>query len=294
MPLSTHRAARRLSRGPRRRVNNAMALVFSLSASALVFSVQHEAQHAPSRAFSATSLDRRALLSLGGVAAVSSLAPAAYAADSKGTVVVFGGSGYVGAYASQMLAAQGYSVVSVSRKTPAEQAEKVKSILGVGLPQVDYKSLDAGKADLSGVLTGASAVISCVGIAPGGKDQRDGNGKVNTKIADAVKAAGIERFVYIGVASEMANSPAKFLLGDYFQGKAEAEAAVAKDFGSAALVLKPGIIAGGPPGELRPPGPPGMTPVPVEAVAKAAVAGALGRASGKADGYEAIVAAAAK
>ena len=70
------------------------------------------------------------------------------------------------------------------------------------------------------------------------------------------------------------------------------EAAVAKDFGGNALVIKPGIIAGGPPGEIRPPGPPGMTPVPVEAVAKAAVDGVLGKKGGKLDGNDAIVAAA--
>jgi len=237
-------------------------------------------------------MERRAFLS-SAAAALSAVAVPAVHAESKGKVVVFGGAGYVGAYASQLLVQQGYSVVSVSRKTPAEQAEKVKAILGVALPGVDYRSLDASSAELSGVLQGASAAISCVGIAPGGSNMRNGNGAVNVRIADAVKAAGIGRFVYVGVASELANSPAKFVLGDYFKGKAEAEAAVAKDFGDAALVIKPAIIAGGPPGEIRPPGPPGLTPVAVEAVAKAAVAGALGQKSGKIDGNDAITKAAA-
>ena len=66
-----------------------------------------------------------------------------------------------------------------------------------------------------------------------------------------------------------------------------------KAFGGSALVLEPGIIAGAPPGEIRPPGPPGMSPVSVEAVAKAAVAGALGLKSGKVDGNDAIAAVAA-
>ena len=213
--------------------------------------------------------------------------------DATGKVVIFGGSGYVGAYASQMLLQKGYEVVSVSRKSEAEQAEKVRAILGTGLSKVDYRSLDASSADLSGVLKGASAVISCVGIAPGGTNQRDGNGKVNVRIADAVKAAGIERFVYLGVASELSNGPIKFLFGDYVKGKAEATAAVTKDFGQAALIVNPGIIAGAPPGEIRPPGPPGMAPVPVEAVAKAAVAGAIGLKSGTIDGNDSIVAVAA-
>ena len=46
------------------------------------------------------------------------------------------------------------------------------------------------------------------------------------------------------------------------------------------------------PGEIRPPGPPGMAPVSVEAVAAAAVAGALGKKSGSVDGNAAIAASA--
>ena len=122
---------------------------------------------------------------------------------------------------------------------------------------------------------------------------RAGNGAVNVRIADATKAAGVPKFVYLGLASELANGPIKFIFGDYVKGKAEAEAAAAKDFGDASLIIKPGIIAGGPPGEVRPPGPPGMTPVPVEAVARAAVAGALGEKTGKLDGNAAIAAAGA-
>jgi len=234
-----------------------------------------------------SSLDRRSLLSFAGAATFLSSSPAPAAAATN-KVVIFGGSGYVGAYAAQMLLGQGVEVVSVSRKSPAEQADKVKSILGQGL-KLDYQQLDAASADLKGVLTGATAVISCVGIAPGGANQRDGNGAVNARIADAAAAAGITTFVYLGVASELANGPIKFVFGDYVKGKAEAEAAVTKDFGANALILKPGVIAGGPPGEIRPPGPPGMTPVPVEAVARAAVAGALGKKSGKVDGNAAII-----
>ena len=68
------------------------------------------------------------------------------------------------------------------------------------------------------------------------------------------------------------------------KGKAQAEAAVKRDFGDY-MILKPAIISGGPPG---PPGPPGVPPVPVEAVAAAAVAGALGKKSGVLDGTAAI------
>jgi len=233
------------------------------------------------------AIGRRAVLSLAPAAALlSTCLPSAHA-EAGPKVVVVGGAGYVGAYIDQILLKEGYSVVSVARSAPTEQAEKVQKILGAPLA-VDYQSLDASTADLSAVFKGASAVISCVGIAPGGSNMLNGNGAVNVRIADAAKAAGVERFVYLGVASELANGPAKFLFGDYVKGKAQAEAAVAKDFGDAALVIKPGVIAGGPPGEIRPPGPPGMTAASVEAVARAAVAGALGKKSGVVDGNVAI------
>eukprot|EP00548_Thalassiothrix_antarctica_P000075 CAMPEP_0194141068 /NCGR_PEP_ID=MMETSP0152-20130528/10552_1 /TAXON_ID=1049557 /ORGANISM="Thalassiothrix antarctica, Strain L6-D1" /LENGTH=311 /DNA_ID=CAMNT_0038839583 /DNA_START=21 /DNA_END=956 /DNA_ORIENTATION=- len=220
-----------------------------------------------------------------------SLFPDPSLAASKGKIVVFGGSGYVGAYVSETLASKGYSVVSVSRKSPTEQADKVSKILGTSLAGVDYVSLDAASADLAPVLAGSLAAISCVGVAPGGGNQRNGNGAVNVRIADAAKAASVPRFVYVSVASELANGPAKFLLGDYLKGKAEAEKAVQLDFPDKnSLVVKPAIIAGGPPGELRPPGPPGMKAASVQEVAKVVVAGALGEQSGIIDGNSAIAA----
>lgn len=241
-------------------------------------------------------IDRREAL-IGGVAGLAILTgatthPRLAVADGadKGKIVVFGGSGYVGAHVDQLLTSQGYTVLSVSRSSSADQAEKIGKILGKPLSGVQYATLDASSDDLGDVLKGATAVVSCVGIAPGGANQRDGNGKVNVRIADAAKAAGISRFVYIGVASDLANGPAKFLLGDYLKGKAEAEAGVLKNFGSDGLVVKPAIIAGGPPGEIRPPGPPGVKAVAVEDVAKAVVAGALGQKSGTLDGNSAIAA----
>lgn len=247
----------------------------------------------PQVAMSATFQDRRSMLSAAGAAAVFSALPTAALAADKPKVVIFGGSGYVGAYASQILLAKGADVIVASRKTPAEAQDKVKSILGKSLDGVKYVSLDATSADLSGVLSGATGVISCVGIAPGGSNQREGNGKANVRIAEAVKAAGIANFAYLGVASELSNGPIKFIFGDYVKGKAEAEAAVVKNLGGSALILEPGIIAGAPPGEVRPPGPPGMSAVSVDEVARAAVAGALGLKSGKVDGNAAITAAAA-
>lgn len=241
-------------------------------------------------------VDRRSLLSsIGCLSFLISPTVAAVADGSKPKIVVMGGSGWVGAHVDELLLDKGCDVVSVSRSSANKQAEKIKANLssGTSLP-IKYVSLDASSSsDLVRTFEGAAAVISLVGAKPGDKNQRAGNGAVNIRIADAAKEAGVGRFVYISVGSDLASGPGKFLFGDYFKGKAEAEAAVDKDFGAAAaLVLKPAIIAGAPPGDIRPPGPPGMKPVPVEAVAKVAVAGALGYLSGKIDGNDEIIAAA--
>lgn len=212
--------------------------------------------------------------------------------DTKGKVVVYGGSGYVGAHACSLLSQQGYAVTSISRSSPETQLERTKSILGTSLPNVDYISLDAGTASLDELTTSmkdVTAVISCVGISPDSQNQKDGNGLVNSRIIQAAKAAGVPKLVYIGVSSTLANGPAKFLLKDYFAGKATAEQSVMSDFGSEnSLIIKPAIIAGGPPGEIRPPGPPGVKAVDVSAVARGVVSGAVGGLSGVVDGNEAI------
>ena len=158
---------------------------------------------------------------------------------------------------------------------------------------MEYVSLDASTAssdELQSSMKGAAAVISCVGLAPGSSNQKDGNGLVNTRIIQAAKAAGVPKVVYIGVSSQLANGPAKFLLGDYFSGKKVAEQSVASVYGEKnALIIKPAIIAGGTPGEIRPPGPPGVKPVDVNVVAKLAVAGAVGDLVGAIDGNDDIV-----
>jgi len=78
--------------------------------------------------------------------------------------------------------------------------------LGSALSGVQYLNLDAATAssnDLSAAaMKDSLAVISCVGIAPGGKKVKEGNSIPNSNIAKAAKLAGVPKVVYIGVASE--------------------------------------------------------------------------------------------
>ena len=162
-----------------------------------------------------SALSTFALVPLGIIAASNNPLPAN--AGGKGKVVVWGGAGWVGAHVASNLQQQGYDVVSIARSSAETQVSRTKSILGSTLPGVEYVSIDASSAsndDMAATMKDALAVISCVGIAPGSKDQRFGNGQVNSRIAKAAKSAGAPKFVYIGVASSLANGPAKFLLGE--------------------------------------------------------------------------------
>lgn len=254
--------------------------------------VIHSSLHAPADVNArSASLERRSILStLPLVATVwTRAAPEVQAAGGK-KVVVFGGAGFVGSRVTDLLIKQGYEVTSVSRSSRADQTGRVRKFVGSSLESANYVSLDASKDDLKadGLLAGANAVISCIGIVPGGENQLAGNGAVNVRIAEASKAAGVPRFVYISVASALSDGPGKFIFGDYMKGKAQAEAAALESFGSAnSLIIKPAIIEGqGAP--AGPPAPPWIRAVNVDAVARAAVAGALGRQSGTLDGTDAI------
>ena len=258
------------------------------------------------------SSQRRDVLAGFGSTAAATLGLAAPAqAAGKGKIVVVGGAGFVGKQVSQLLARNGQNVVSVSRRSVRQQEDAIQFS-----QFVSYVSRDASKDDLSDVFKGASAVISCVGYAPGSKNQKD-NGAVNKAIADAAAKAKVPRFVsrapcdsafgpqtlrvvaaaptryplrYISVASAISDGPGKFLFGDYMKGKAQAEAAVSQDFGAAnSLIIRPAVISG-PGAPLGPPPPPGVPSVDVDAVARAAVAGALGKKSGIVDGRDEIVA----
>jgi nucleoside-diphosphate-sugar epimerase len=83
-----------------------------------------------------------------------------------------------------------------------------------------------------------------------------GNGVANVEAAKAAKKTGAKKFVYVSVASEVADSrgwlPAFFK--GYFDGKNQAEAAILEEFGeSGTTIVKPTFIYGGDSFGLFPP-----------------------------------------
>mmetsp|Transcript_42773 Transcript_42773/g.110923 ORF Transcript_42773/g.110923 Transcript_42773/m.110923 type:complete len:352 (-) Transcript_42773:244-1299(-) len=291
----------------------------------------------------ADALDRRAVvlaapsaalaqLLLAGVAAAEAEVAGAEAAEvasvapARGKkVVVLGGNGFVGSRVCKALVDAGCEVMSVSRSgTPPSWAAGSDWV-----GSVTWSKGDALSDDLSGVLKGASAVVSCIGVIGGSYDSMEkGNGATNIAAAEKSKAAGVPSFVYVSVASIVPNSVGGIVKGTdfkgYFDGKKEAEEAILAAYPSSAVLIKPSFIYGGsdfgisPPrvtagygagieallssGPVRAiagvsPGPVALTlapPVSVESVAGAAAAAALGMVpAGAVDGTDAINAAAA-
>jgi putative NADH-flavin reductase len=165
---------------------------------------------------------------------------------------------------------------------------------------------------------GCSAVISCVG-AIGTKHDKAVNAGTGLA-AQGAKRAGVERFVYITVAPEVKEFARDVeFLQEYMSGKTSSREVVLEEFNGKAVLIEPTFVYGGGSFELNPPRvasfygqfiegilssnpirnvervlSPGFVkialepPVPVEDVAKAAVAGALGETQAILDSYDKI------
>lgn len=154
-----------------------------------------------------------------------------------GLVTIFGGSGFVGRYIARRLAAQGWRVRVAVRRV--EEAIFVRTYGVVG--QVEPVPCNLrDEASVTAALTGADAVVNCVGIlAETGKNtfdavQADGAARV----ARLAAAAGITRFVHvsaIGADPEGASA--------YAKTKGQGEAAVIDAIPSA-VILRPSIVFG--------------------------------------------------
>lgn len=241
-------------------------------------------------------------------------------AEVPGKVAVLGGSGFVGRRVCEQLVAAGAEVVSLSRgggppPGAGPWASKVTWLKG--------DVLAPGGAELAAAVAGAEVVVSSIGAIGSGDDAR-GNGATNEAAVAAAAAAKAKRFVLVSASGQVAQSGLDAVFGGYVEGKRRAEAAVAATFPGAALVLQPTFIYGGEEFSATPPrvagwygakveglldtglfrglasATPGFIrlalspPNSAEEVAAAAVAGALGQATGTLGDHDLIKAAAAK
>jgi len=209
-------------------------------------------------------------------------------------ILVLGGTGFVGAEVCRQLTELQIPFVATST-----DGRSGTSPLNVLTPDINVPT------EVKSLAKGCTAVISCIG-AIGSKDDKSVNSATGLASIGA-KKAGVQNFVYVGVAPEVRKSASGLnFLDGYLDGKSFSEETIVENYRNSFTLIQPTFIYGGDKFAINPPrvaegygslvegllssGPfrvaagvaPGIVgialepPVKVGAVAKAAVAGALG------------------
>lgn len=217
-------------------------------------------------------------------------------AEEKDRVLVLGGTGFVGSQVVKILSERNIETIATCRNGRDETVA------------LDFVNDDNIEKKVERLASGCTAVISCIG-AIGTKDDEKVNAGTGVAAVGAKATGTVQRFVYITVAPEVKEfaRDIDFLQG-YMAGKTSSRNAVLQSFQNDAVLIEPTFIYGGGSFELNPPRvasfygqfvegilssspirnverllSPGFLkialepPVPVEDVANAAVAGALGK-----------------
>ena len=157
---------------------------------------------------------------------------------APGVVTLFGGSGFIGSQAVRALARRGWRI-RVAVRNPVLAIE----IQPLGDPgQIQFMRCDiTNPADVAQAVRGADAVVNLVGVLhdAGGKRGFDAvHTEAARTIAEAAKAAGVQRLVQISAIGADAASPSA-----YGRTKAQAEAGV-RDVYPDAVILRPSLVFG--------------------------------------------------
>lgn len=202
-------------------------------------------------------------------------------------VTIYGGSGFVGRYIARRMAKEGWRVRVAVRRPNEAMHVKPYGVVGQVEPVFCNVRDDASVAS---VMQGADAVVNCVGVLNElGKNTFDEvHAEGAGRIARLAAAQGIVTMVHLSAIGADANGAS-----DYSRSKAAGEAAVLEHMPNA-MILRPSVIFGAEDGffnffagvtRFGPVLPIAgantlFQPVYVDDVAKAAVKGLLGQASG--------------
>ncbi|MFA4940605.1 complex I NDUFA9 subunit family protein [Brevundimonas sp.] len=157
---------------------------------------------------------------------------------APGVLTLFGGSGFIGSQAVRALARRGWRI-RVAVRNPVLAIE----IQPLGDPgQIQFMRCDITSAeDVAAAVRGADAVVNLVGVLhdAGGKRGFDAvHTEAAKTIAEAARAAGVQRLVQISAIGADAASPSA-----YGRSKAKAEEAVRAVYPDA-VILRPSLVFG--------------------------------------------------
>ncbi|MGG5808666.1 complex I NDUFA9 subunit family protein [Falsiroseomonas sp. CW058] len=150
---------------------------------------------------------------------------------------VFGGSGFIGRYVVQRLAAQDYIVRIATRNPAAARFLQTQGRVGQIVP---LAASVTDEAAIARAVEGAQVVVNLVGILHEGRasDFMRIQGEGPGKVARAAAAAGAQAMVHLSAIGADSESPSL-----YARSKALGEQAVLGAF-PAATILRPSVVFG--------------------------------------------------
>jgi NADH dehydrogenase len=149
------------------------------------------------------------------------------------SVLVVGGSGFIGQHVVRLLAAQGVSV-----RVPTRRRERAKQL--ILLPTVDVLDADVhDPAVLGRLVEPVDAVVNLVGILHG--DFQQIHVELPRKILAACRATGARRYVHMSALKASAHAPSAYLRS---KGQAEVLVRAAQGEGLQTTIFRPSVVFG--------------------------------------------------
>ncbi|WP_426101642.1 complex I NDUFA9 subunit family protein [Massilia sp. TSP1-1-2] len=155
------------------------------------------------------------------------------------TVVVFGGSGFIGTHLVALLSQLGARVI-----VPTRRLERAKHL--IFLPRVEVVEVNIGDdAALRRLLQGKDAAINLVGLlhsrrgTPYGDDFKRAHVVLPRRIVAACAAQGVPRYLHMSALGAAVDGPSMYL-----RSKADGEVAARAEPAVAATIFRPSVVFG--------------------------------------------------
>ena len=159
------------------------------------------------------------------------------------TVLIIGGSGFIGSHLVAKLAAIGARVI-----VPTRRYERAKHLISLPGVEVIEQSIGqhAGPDDgLRRLMHGVDAVINLVGVlhsrqgAPYGPDFASAHVELPKRLVSACVAAGVPRYLHMSALGAARDAPSMYL-----RSKADGELAALSNPALAATIFRPSVVFG--------------------------------------------------